>query len=282
MTRETTGRMTKEWRTRMTKGGVARRSPWSSVHSAFGFVLIRHWRRIVFPNFPHDATDRSINSDRTPAVQRLLRTQACNMVEEAPVEWAVWVETTTTWTAAARSSPVPSNPTDPHEAPPDEKLRKQREAEDRRRKQFVAVRTRWGSRASLPPVTSALAAISIVVALATNLAWNRARRRRGERAVIATLEPVRQRLAVDDSTRSTGAGVAPGHRLPSTSDRAPAGKHFWCRSRLEIETRRGCGFIRLLVLVTAVESTWRVYLPNPAHQSCWRDVGALPCAGRMG
>jgi GlpG protein len=223
----------------------------------------------------------SINSDQdAERFSDYLLTQGIgNMVEEgAGGTWAVWVENDDHIDRGRTElAQFQANPADPRyeAAGRAEQLRRQNEkAEQRRRKQFVDVRTRWAQPSRLArPVTIALAAISIVVAVATKLGMEPGPPTPAENALlIAPVEAVEGRWVQWDDLNAIKRGQVWRLITPIFLHFGPLHllfNMFWLVDLGSmIETRRGWWFLLLMVLVTAVGSNVaEYYLPNPASPS---------------
>jgi GlpG protein len=205
----------------------------------------------------------------------LLTQEIKNNVEQmAGGAWAVWVEDDEQLDRGrAELEQFRANPTDArYDASADaNRLRKRSEkAEQRRRKQFVDVRTRWGQPSQLArPVTIVLAAISIVAALGTKLGDQ------DGRVLDALLIVPVHRSAEDPNLGYFGTladTISTGQvwRLVT-----PIFLHFGIIHLIfnmfwlvdlgsMIETRRGSLFLAALVIITAIFSNVaEYYLPNP-------------------
>jgi GlpG protein len=151
-----------------------------------------------------------------------------------------------------------------------EKLRRAAEKEEqRRRKQFVDVRTRWGQPSQFArPVTIALVALSIIVAVGTKLGFQ-------ETALTNALRIVPWIPVTEELGRWASLGDTLSHGqvwrivTPIFIHFGPLHlifNMFWLLDLGSmVETRRGSRFLLVFVLVTAVISNLAQYAMSSGH-----------------
>jgi GlpG protein len=192
-----------------------------------------------------------------------------NMVEEQGPggAWAVWVEDDDHLDRGrAALEHFRANPNDPRYDVQShaEKLRKDsQKSEQKRRKQFVDVRTQWGHPSNLArPVTIVLVALSIVAAVGMKLGWS------GLTSVENALRFAPIQFDADGQPERVDEGAIARGQVwrvvtPIFIHYGPLHlifNMFWLLDLgAMIETRRGSLFLLLLVLITAAVSNVAQY-----------------------